>query len=75
VNDEKLVSVDPVKEAVVKMLKRLDPEDFFCPDMKGLDAITTTETCELKARGRGCSEIMTCQAYNIKKEKENNGGK
>lgn len=68
---EKLQAEDPVRTAFIKMIKRMDPEDFFCPGMKGLDAMLTLEDCELKARGLGCSEIKTCPAY-LKKKREAN---
>ena len=66
-NQESLQAEDPVRSAFIKMIKRIDPDDFFCPGMKGLDAMLTLEDCELKARGLGCSELKTCPAYKAKK--------
>lgn len=64
---ETVVTEDPVRTAFVKMITRIDPEDFFCPGMKGLSAMVTLDDCELKAHGLGCSELKTCSAYLKKK--------
>jgi hypothetical protein len=66
-SQESLKSEDPVRTAFIKMIRRVDPDDFFCPGMKGLDSMVTLDDCELKARGLGCSELKTCSAYLKKK--------
>ena len=38
----------------------IGPDEYLCP---GVGDYTTTECCEAKGRGAGCSELKTCPVY------------
>jgi len=60
-------------------LDNIKPDDsihesfFSCPktkELKTLDPLTTTETCESTCMGQGCMYLKDCPAYAKKKKEE-----
>jgi len=45
-----------------------DLDEFRCPASESHTVFQTTDACEEKARGMGCSELETCKAYQEQKK-------
>lgn len=39
-------------------------DEYKCPELEEDKIFQTTQSCELKAMGKGCRNLKTCEAYN-----------
>jgi hypothetical protein len=62
-------SDDPMKRAIMRIFGKLGDDEFICPYNTGIASVVTLDDCELKSRGSGCSDMLTCEAYQRAKKK------